>query len=97
MTALRDIGAHYSQRVEVPPPEGGGSGNELPHKSMAKRRHEAGVTQQRVRLLLLTFVAAPSLLTSGGRLLPEIGSANATPTPFPSVNIPDVAGEKMMS
>ena len=38
-----------------------------------------------------------SLLASGGRLLPEIGSANATPIPLQSVNIPDVAGEKMMS
>lgn len=45
-TALRDIGPYYSHRVEVPPPEGGGSGNELPHKSMEKCRHETGVTQR---------------------------------------------------
>lgn len=38
-----------------------------------------------------------SLLASGGRLLPEIGSANAAPILPQSVNIPDVAGEKMMS
>lgn len=46
VTALRAIGPYYSHRVEVPPPEGGGSGNELPHKSMEKCRHETGVTQR---------------------------------------------------
>lgn len=33
-----------------------------------------------------------SLLPSGGRLLQEIGSANATPILLQPVNIPDVAG-----
>lgn len=65
-TALRDIGPYYSHRVEVPPPEGGGSGNELPHKSMEKCRHETGVTQRWVRLLLLTFAAAFPFLRVGG-------------------------------
>lgn len=52
---------------------------------------------------LVSTSAAPhvrgcfSLLVSGGRLLLEIGSANATPILLQSVNIPDVAGEKMMS